>query len=80
MLALLTDREEQVLRLIADGLTNREIARTLSISEATVENHIHHIYLKLGVSNRAQAVVQALQGLLRPQSEAIAVTDAGNAS
>ena len=61
MLALLTDREEQVLRLIADGLTNREIARTLSISEATVENHIHHIYLKLGVSNRAQAVAHVFK-------------------
>ena len=61
MLPVLTDREEQILRLIADGLTNREIACTLSISEATVENHIHHIYAKLGISNRAQAVAYAFQ-------------------
>jgi ATP/maltotriose-dependent transcriptional regulator MalT len=56
MLPALTDRENQVLKLIADGLTNREISCELSISESTVENHIHHIYTKLGISNRAQAV------------------------
>jgi DNA-binding NarL/FixJ family response regulator len=61
MLPLLTDREEQVFRLIADGLTNREISYELSISESTVENHIHHIYTKLGISNRAQAVAYAFQ-------------------
>jgi DNA-binding NarL/FixJ family response regulator len=52
MLPALTDRENQVLKLIADGLTNREISCELSISESTVENHIHHIYTKLGISNR----------------------------
>jgi ATP/maltotriose-dependent transcriptional regulator MalT len=56
MLPLLTDRENQILNLIADGLTNREISGSLSISESTVENHIHHIYEKLGVSRRSQAV------------------------
>ena len=61
MLPLLTDREEQVLKLIADGLTNKEISCSLSISESTVENHIHHIYAKLGISNRAQAVAHAFQ-------------------
>ena len=61
MLPELTDRENQVLKLIADGLTNREISCKLSISGSTVENHIHHIYAKLGVSNRAQAVVHAFQ-------------------
>ncbi len=61
MLPELTEREEQILRLIADGLTNREISCNLSISESTVENHIHHIYAKLGISNRAQAVAQAFQ-------------------
>ena len=44
MLPELTDRENEVLKLIADGLTNREISCYLSISESTVENHIHHIY------------------------------------
>jgi DNA-binding NarL/FixJ family response regulator len=57
----LTDREEQVLKLIAEGLTNRQISCRLSISESTVENHIHHIYEKLGFTNRAQAVAYIFQ-------------------
>ena len=61
MLPELTDRENQILRLIADGLTNREISCCLSISESTVENHIHHLYGKLGISNRAQAVAYVFQ-------------------
>jgi DNA-binding CsgD family transcriptional regulator len=56
MLPVLTNRENELLELIADGLTNREISCYLTISESTVENHIHHIYEKLGISNRAQAV------------------------
>jgi DNA-binding CsgD family transcriptional regulator len=56
MLPVLTNRENELLKLIADGLTNREISCYLTISESTVENHIHHIYEKLGISNRAQAV------------------------
>ena len=56
MLPALTDRENQVLKLIACGFTNREISGSLTISESTVENHIHNIYTKLGISNRAQAV------------------------
>lgn len=58
---VLTSREQQVLRLIACGLSNREISFNLAISESTVENHIHHIYSKLGISNRAQAVTYAFQ-------------------
>lgn len=61
MLRILTDRETQILRLIAQGLTNKEISCTLIISESTVENHIHKIYTKLGVSNRAQAVARAFR-------------------
>jgi len=61
MLPILTNHKNQVLKLIADGLTNREISCRLSISESTVENHIHHIYEKLGISNRAQAVVHAFR-------------------
>lgn len=61
MLPLLTDREQQVLSLVADGLTNREISCCLLISESTVENHIHHIYSKMGFSNRAQAVAHVIQ-------------------
>ncbi len=61
MLLVLTDRENQILKLIAAALTNREIACNLNISESTVENHIHHIYEKLGISKRAHAVVFAFQ-------------------
>ena len=61
MLPKLTDREQEVLEKIAYGLTNKEISNNLSISEATVENHIHSIYIKLGISNRAQAVGYAFQ-------------------
>ena len=61
MLQDLTDRETQLLNLIADGLTNRQISCKLTISESTVENHIHHIFQKLGISNRAQAVSFAIQ-------------------
>lgn len=61
MVPALTQREEQVLKLIANGLSNKAISRNLGISESTVENHIHHIYAKLGISNRAQAVVCAFQ-------------------
>jgi DNA-binding NarL/FixJ family response regulator len=67
MIGLLTDREQEVLQLIAQGLTNKEIARQLSISESTTENHIHHIYIKLRISNRAQAVAHAFRTILVPQ-------------
>jgi DNA-binding NarL/FixJ family response regulator len=74
----LTDREEQILKLIANGLTNRQIAWNLSISEATVENHVHHIYVKLRISNRAQAVLQAFQRIALHQNEMAG--DRGNPS
>ncbi len=61
MLPGLTAREQQILDLIAEGCTNRQISSNLSISESTVENHIHHIFMKLGISNRAQAVAHAFQ-------------------
>ena len=64
MFQVLTEREEQILKLIANGLSNREISTSLAISESTVENHIHHIYTKLGISNRAQAVAYAFQSRL----------------
>lgn len=59
MLSGLTAREQQILDLLAEGLTNRQISSNLSISESTVENHIHHIFMKLRISNRAQAVAHA---------------------
>ena len=55
----LTDRETEVLALVADGLTNRAVARKLGISEATVKTHLAHVYTKLGVLDRAAAVREA---------------------
>ena len=61
----LTSREQEVLELVGEGLTNGEIAECLVISPKTVENHVHHILDKLGVTNRRKAVAYALRfGLL----------------
>jgi DNA-binding NarL/FixJ family response regulator len=61
----LTERETEVLRLIARGLANREIAGELSIDEATVKSHVHHILSKLNVRSRTQAALYAVRvGLL----------------
>lgn len=61
----LTPREVEVLRLIAHGLSNKEIAARLSVSVATVKTHLEHILQKLQVSDRTQAAVQAVtRGLI----------------
>lgn len=61
----LTPRELQVLRLLTQGCTNREIAHQLKISVGTVKAHVEHIIAKLGVSDRTQAAVHAIErGLL----------------
>ena len=57
----LTDREREVLRHLALGESNKAIAEVLCVSEETVKTHVGHILGKLGVENRAQAVVQALK-------------------
>ena len=61
MVAALTDRERQVLDLVAEGLTNKSIARALDISPATVKAHVERIIAKLGVTDRTQAAVMAAQ-------------------
>ncbi len=57
----LSTREVDVLRCVADGLTNAAIGRRLAISEATVKTHLHHVFTKLGVDDRTAAVTQAMQ-------------------
>jgi DNA-binding NarL/FixJ family response regulator len=57
----LTPRERDVLRQIAIGRNNREIAAALDIGDETVKTHVGHLLSKLGVENRAQAIVQALK-------------------
>jgi DNA-binding NarL/FixJ family response regulator len=57
----LTQREAEVLREIAAGQSNREIAEKLSISEATVKTHVNNIFSKAGLRDRAQAVVYAIR-------------------
>lgn len=56
---LLTDRETEVLRAVADGATNRQAAASLNVSEATVKTHLVHIFDKLGVTTRTAAVARA---------------------
>jgi DNA-binding NarL/FixJ family response regulator len=57
----LTEREAEVLRLIAKGLSNADIADRLFLSDGTVRNHVSAILTKLGVSDRTQAAVIAIQ-------------------
>jgi DNA-binding NarL/FixJ family response regulator len=57
----LSDREIEVLQLLADGMSNKEIAAKLFISTQTVKTHIAHIFEKLGVSDRTEAVASALR-------------------
>jgi DNA-binding NarL/FixJ family response regulator len=58
---VLSEREVEVLRLVAAGRSNREIATELSVSENTVKFHLRNILHRLTVSNRAEAVMVALQ-------------------
>jgi DNA-binding NarL/FixJ family response regulator len=62
----LSEREREVLVLIAEGNTNREAARRLFVSEATIKTHLLHIYDKLGVRDRAAAVGEAYKRRLLP--------------
>jgi DNA-binding NarL/FixJ family response regulator len=72
----LTEREFQVLRLAAQGLTNYDIAQRLYISVRTVEAHLTHIYGKLGVGSRTEAVVHAMrQGWIPAEESPLAAPE-----
>ena len=69
MIEDLTDTEKQVLRLLADGIKRKEIAKQLFLSERTVSNHLQHIFEKLQVNSAVEAVTKAIQlGYIPPIS------------
>ena len=65
----LTNREKEILVHLAQGKTNKEISKELTLSTSTVRNHISNIFLKLNIANRSQATAIAIfAGLLTPAS------------
>src|SRR5437879_2138340 len=64
----LSDREKEILQLVAQGFRNKEIGEKLFISEQTVKNHLHNIFDKLGVSDRLELALYAIHHRLIDQS------------
>ncbi len=73
--ALLSCREQEVVRCVADGLTNREIAAQLKISEYTVKNHLFRVFDKLGVSSRVEMILYVLSQRAKPETPNGATSD-----
>jgi len=73
----LTERETEVLGLVALGLTNRQVARQLFLSERTVGHHVQHVYAKIGVATRAALTLFAVQHDLLPSDEVAPVAGRG---
>ena len=78
--ALLTKREYEVVRLLAEGLTNREIARRLTLSEHTIKNYLFHVFDKLGVSNRTELLLQVLSPSGVPMNDQTAAAPVATAN
>jgi two-component system nitrate/nitrite response regulator NarL len=57
----ITERERQIIHLISEGLSNKEIGRQLDVCEGTIKVHLHHIYQKLAIRNRAALAVLAVR-------------------
>ena len=64
VLTVLTDRERQIMRLVSGGLSNKEIARRLNITDGTIKQHLHHIYQKLEISNRTVLAAFAIAQMI----------------
>ena len=63
--SVLTERELEILQIIAKGLSNNEVAKVLGLSKATIRTHLEHIYEKLDVTNRVEAVTEGIrQGII----------------
>jgi two-component system nitrate/nitrite response regulator NarL len=59
-LAVLTDRERQIMRLVSEGLSNKAVGRRLNIADGTIKQHLHHIYQKLEINNRTVLAALAI--------------------
>ena len=60
VLTVLTDRERQIMALVSEGLSNKEIGRRLNVADGTIKVHLHHIYQKLEISNRTVLAALAI--------------------
>ncbi len=65
-LNVLTDRERQIMRLVSEGLSNKEIGRRLNITDGTIKVHLHHIFQKLDISNRTVLAALAISQIDNP--------------
>jgi two-component system, NarL family, nitrate/nitrite response regulator NarL len=68
-LTILTERECQIARLVSEGLSNKEIARVLNITDGTIKVHLHNIFQKLEISNRTLLAIFAERSLGSPEDE-----------
>jgi two-component system nitrate/nitrite response regulator NarL len=59
-LALLTERERQIMRLVSEGFSNKEIGRRLNVTDGTIKVHLHHVFQKLDISNRTSLAALAI--------------------